>query len=189
MTEWMDGASGPAATDLAYIAGYFDGDGGFNTPLVRQRDDMGIGHVVRASVFFDTTDLDTLRWVFDTLKAAGMVGGHYLNTPRHTSAGNAYGCVRFARLDDVRLFCELVGPYLIAKRAQMEIIRDELLPLLIGKGRRRWTRAQLLSAVQIKERIDALKQCRSLFTRFGPRLQDDGTLKPWPTKTRSGVAS
>ena len=155
--------STPSPTDFAYIAGYFDGEGYFHTTANRQRNNLGIGWALGVAVRIETTDLQTLDWIFDTLRAAGMKGGHRWQKERRTNVGTLYGFITWARRDDVALFCELVGPYLINKRQQMELIRDRLMPLLRYKGRRWWNRPLFLEASRIKDEVDALKQRRTVW--------------------------
>jgi intein-encoded DNA endonuclease-like protein len=111
-------------TELAYIAGFLDGDGCIMVQLV-YRKDYKLGYQVRASIVFYQKQQykDFLVWLKDTFEC-GYVRDRNDGMCEYT----------IVQKDDVARILDLLSPYIILKKKQAELALS-IIARMPGRGR------------------------------------------------------
>src|SRR5215472_8181647 len=96
-------------TDIAYIAGFFDGEGNVGTYFHNQRGTDKI------NISITQSSRDILFWIRDSLG----YGSVYFKS-RDSRTGNRASCWMPTRWDDSLAFLKLIEPYVRVKRIDVE---------------------------------------------------------------------
>jgi hypothetical protein len=133
--------------DLAYIAGFFDGEGYVTIRRANRSRNQGKGISYRTVVGFTNTDMSVLTWI------QSIVGGRIYKKSRYSHKHSVAFELCLLRVSDVIMCLTGILPYLRIKQAQAELGLD-LIALGKMKKSGTWpTFAALPQEVAIREDI------------------------------------
>jgi len=146
--------AGGGDTNLAWIAGFFDGEGyiGLKPGIAES---YTIGYKATISVKIDHTTKRPLDIIQENLDNNGI--GSSIRD-RKMGGENHQDQYRWKIQDKqgVKCFLSTIRPYSVDKIEQIEIMAGEIIPFLQEKGHT--TKVGFLELMEMKERLDSTKQ-------------------------------
>jgi hypothetical protein len=121
------------ATELAWLAGIWDGEGSFSLALQRQKRGGQQKYVtIAAQAYVGMTDHPTIERVAEILDRHGV--GRHIRTRSGGKRRRPLHVLQVVGLKRLSVFLPLILPYLVTKREQAEIVQEYVLSRL-AKGR------------------------------------------------------
>jgi hypothetical protein len=110
----------PQATDneLAWLAGFYDGEGTFQVVRWKQKNDKWGQH---AAIEVTNTDPTLVAKVYEILDKMGCVP-HVCNSKPSNANHKEHWVVSVTKLTHIKLACELLLPFLVGKKSRAELL-------------------------------------------------------------------
>lgn len=146
--------------DWSYIAGFFDGEGGFHLELAQ--DNRGKKTSIQPKVLISFTSIDgkTLDLIVDFLKSHGIIAHNYHITRKkdyEEIKRKPYYTIRILDIKSMRMFVMKMEQYLMIKKESCEIFKEGLAfweTAHVNKTNVQWTKSQLMEFNGIMKKLE-----------------------------------
>lgn len=146
--------------DWSYIAGFFDGEGGFHLELAQDNRRKKLSIQPKVLISFTSTHGETLDSIMDYLKSKGITAHNY-HIIRKKNYGNIkrkpYYTIRIIDIKAIRMFVTSIERYLIAKKQSCDVFKQGLVfweIAHINKTNVQWTKSQLMEFEGIMKKLE-----------------------------------
>jgi len=154
--------------DWSYIAGFFDGEGGFHIVYGRSKRKGSLYLTPRMVVTFSSTNKEILDLIVDFMLSQEIKCKNYCHMRKKDYGGIkrkiAYS-IRIAQPKDMRIFVSCIEPFLIEKKESCKIFKECLTfweKAHVNRTNVHWTLEQL------KEFNEFIKRLAPLHTKRKP---------------------
>jgi len=107
---------------LVWLAGFIDGEGHFGINRVKRRNHAGSGFQMTPRITITNTSKDALEYVRETLQAHGLAFYIGWKAPGKDKRTKWQWQLEIAGVKRLNRFIPVIGPYLIVKKPQAELL-------------------------------------------------------------------
>ena len=154
----------------SYIAGFFDGEGGFHIGFARSKKNEKAYLTPRVVVSFSSTNKETLDKIAEFMLSNGINCKNYCMLRKRDYGGikrkTAY-TIRISQPKDMSVFVQFIEPFLLEKKESCQIFRECLdfwEKVHEGRSRMLWAPEQLVEIDNFAKRLAPLHTKRKPIT-------------------------